>query len=71
MINIDYSEIDNLLRLHEKIGQDKDLRFFIETERNERILKLAKLPKRFTFEESITRMIGFFVIQIHLTYNLP
>jgi hypothetical protein len=62
MINIDYSEIDNLLRLHEKIGQDKDLRCFIETERNERILKLAKLPKRFTFEESITRMIGFFVI---------
>jgi hypothetical protein len=26
MINIDYAEIDNLLRLHEKIGQDKDLR---------------------------------------------
>ncbi len=71
MIDIDFAGIENLRRLYEKINQEKELRQFFETERTERILKLSKLPKRFSLEESLLRMIGYFVIQIHLTYNLP
>ena len=32
---------------------------------------MSKLSKRYTLEESLVRLLGFCVVQIHLTYNLP
>ena len=44
MVDIDFAEIDNLRRIHEKINQEKDFQHYLDTERNDRIMKLAKLP---------------------------
>jgi hypothetical protein len=48
MLDIDFAGIENLRRIYEKINQEKDFKQFLESERTERILKLSKLPKRFS-----------------------
>lgn len=71
MVDIDFAAIENLRRLYENLGQEEEFKAYLEKERGERLIKLSKLSKRYTLDESLTRLIGFCVIQIHLTYNLP
>ena len=70
-MDIDFAAMENLRRLYEHWGQEEDFKAYLEKERGERLIKLSKLSKRFTLDESLTRLIGFCVVQIHLTYNLP
>jgi hypothetical protein len=70
-LDIDYASIESLRRLYCQLGQERDFLSFIQNERNDRILKLAKVSKRLKFGESLTRIVGFYVVQLHLSYNLP
>eukprot|EP00347_Sterkiella_histriomuscorum_P017453 403349310 len=71
VIDVDFAKIDNARKLFEHIEQEQQFLDLLQQERVGRILRLSKLPRRVNVEENLTRIIGFFVIQIHLTFNLP
>ena len=80
VIDIDFSGLENLRRLHETLGTEASLRSYLEQQRFDRILSLSKPKRKPSFpipplgaklEDCLTRMAGFFVIQIQLIYNLP
>ncbi|CDW87391.1 exocyst complex component 6 isoform 2 [Stylonychia lemnae] len=80
MIDIDFAKIDSVRKLFSNIEQENQFINFIQNERIQRILKLSKLPRskqvlhliflETNVEESLARLLGFFVVQIHLTFNL-
>ncbi|TNV74389.1 hypothetical protein FGO68_gene683 [Halteria grandinella] len=70
-VDIDFGALEGLRRLSEQLGQEREFISFVESERAERILKLAKLSKRMKLSESLERIVGFFIVQLQLSYNLP
>lgn len=70
-LDINFSGLESIRRLTEQLGQEHEFVAFVEAERNERLLKLAKLGKRMKLEESLQRIVGFLVVQVQLGYNLP
>ena len=62
MVEVDFAGVENLRRLYEQLGQEEEFKGYLARERGERIIKLAKLSKRFTLEESLSRMVGYCVI---------
>jgi len=45
VLDIDFAGIENVRRLFETLGEEADLRQYVEAERLERILKISKLSK--------------------------
>jgi len=71
VVDIDYVKIETLAKIHEALDQQDLFVKDLQNWRSERVRMLSHISKHQRVEESFIRLVGFFILEIHLGATFP